>query len=335
MMGIAVALTLGVSARAQTDLGTAGAYNLFVTGNHSATNVDILGKVAVGGDATYTNFTIGSSQPTGSAVNTVVGGNYSNAGGTVNGSQIVGGNYSQSNPTVFGSIDANGNVTLGDGSVSGIIKHGGSADVKPYMESQLQTGTTALPINFVAEQAYLLNASQTWGALTGMAAIPEAGTNNYFLTGTDASLNIFTLSYSQLAASTTFQISAPSGSTVLVNVLGGNGTNFTLPNNGAISVSGTTLDKVLVNLPDATSINLAGSWNSSLLAPNATVTGTSGDFNGNLIARSLNGGGLELHDRLFTGHINGGGGNPIPEPGTCVLFAPGLLVLGAVLRRRK
>ena len=76
-----------------TDLGVADNYNAFVFNNYTGTNSDVEGALAVGNNASLTNFGVGGSLP--------------NSHGTVN-DLVVGNNLTYHNGEVF-----NGNVVFG------------------------------------------------------------------------------------------------------------------------------------------------------------------------------------------------------------------------------
>ncbi|MGL4791209.1 MAG: collagen-binding domain-containing protein, partial [Anaerotignaceae bacterium] len=62
-----------------TNFGVANAYNVFVIGNMTLSNTDAEGRVAIGGNATLTNYGVGSSitplPPYGTDASLVIGGN--------------------------------------------------------------------------------------------------------------------------------------------------------------------------------------------------------------------------------------------------------------------
>ena len=90
---------------------------------------------------------------------------------------------------------------------------------------------------------------------------------------------------------------------------------------------------MLFNFYQATSINFGGSFQGTVLAPEATVTGTgSGQLDGGLIALSFNGD-TEFHDYLFAGSNLAPYVPPVAEPTSFLLCGIALLVVG-LLRRR-
>src|SRR5205823_1898109 len=112
------------------------------------------------------------------------------------------------------------------------------------------------------------------------------------LTGTNPTLDVFTVAASQLASANGLQISAPAGATVLVNVSGTAGQVQYF----GMTVSGTDRQHVLFNFAAATTLTVAGiSVQGSVLAPRADVTFNNGNLEGTLVAKSVTGSG-EFHN---------------------------------------
>lgn len=344
----AVTLSLGLlsGAQAQT-LGAASGYNIFVFGDHSASNVDVYGKVAVGGNATYNNYQLNSKEGPNSGVNnnvtTVVGGNFQNSGSSANGSIVVGGNATWNSPTVYGNLSANGSVNVGSGgTVNGLVKYGTTFTGPSYYNKQ--QGTTTLPVDFAAAQADLTNASSYWSSLTAdVTADTQWGRFWVDLTGKAAGTYVVNITDADLASRNDFKFIGSSNTSLLINVIRTNGnTSLTMPNTGTTFNGGMSFSNVLYNVADAglATINLAGSFNGSLIAPLATVNATSGAFNGQIVTKTLNGGGLEFHSlnpnntnesTLYTGQLPR---RSVPEPGTVALLAFAVPAL-ALLRRKR
>lgn len=104
----------------------------------------------------------------------------------------------------------------------------------------------------------------------------------------------------------------------------------------------TFADRVIFNLPEATSVNMGwGGWG-TVLAPNATIFGT-GHWEGNAIVNEVafansgkpswkGGATLEIGYEPFKPY---GTVTPVPEPETYALMIAGLAAVGFVARRRK
>lgn len=286
---VASALAAAALTASAQSLGPASGYNYFVFGDVTLSNTDAEGRVAIGGDARFTNYGVASSLPSGS-------GGYS---------LVAGGDLTYQNGQVF-----QGSVIYGDTlSSSGFNVPNGSIVQGGY-------------IDFDAAQAELTALSRT---LSGFGA--TGTTTNYYgnlsFNGSDPSVNVFYLAGSTLDAANNFQVYAPAGSTVIINI---GGTSITWDN---MSVGLNSVDSyhVLYNFYEAESLTISGiGINGSILAPNAGVVFNNGQFNGTLVAGSLNGTG-EFHNVLFQGTL------PVPEPTSTTLIA----VTGAtlLLRRRR
>ncbi|OUP59108.1 hypothetical protein B5F15_06490 [Butyricicoccus pullicaecorum] len=272
------------------NFGSAGEYNVFVFGNLSLSNTDAEGRVAVGGNATLSNYGVGASilplPSSGSDASLVVNGDLDvSAGSNACGNTIVSPsstviNYTMSNP--------NGSLL------------------------------TATPIDFAEAERYLKCASIFWSGLVpnGTGTVVFGQLN---LTGIDETLNIFRfdstniygtgLALNQLNG---INIIAPADSTILITVDGPNILygSYQIFRNG-IAASRTDAHKILWNHPDAlTWSNSTTAIYGSVLAPFAAATTTFSQINGNIIFESFTGN-AESHNELFTGEL--------PEPTVCLL----------------
>ncbi|MDO9487225.1 MAG: choice-of-anchor A family protein [Sphingomonadaceae bacterium] len=334
-------------------LGIAGDYNEFVIGNSNRQYVDTHGKVAVGGNLQLNGVAIASQMPTGSTTNLVVGGNLTASNGTINGSTIVGGNVSYNNPTINGNLSAGGSVTFNPNS-GGSVNNGGTITygtsfIKPnWMNPPSVQGSVTQPIDFGAAAASLTALSQAQVGTNDLTATFQW--SQLFFTG-GAGLNVYGITEAMLeGANGGFNINAPSGATVIINVPG---QNLSLLNTGMNLTGGITLDRILWNFYEATSLTFAGSWNGSVLATQAAASANYGGMNGNLIVAALHGYGgpatassLETHTNFngqatyFSGEMRPVGSpdpdpDPVPEPGTLALFGLGAMLAGISRRRRK
>lgn len=272
-------------------LGAASDFNYFVFGDVTLSNTDAEGRVAIGGNGNFSNYGIGDKLPQGSSgYSLVVDGNLSYQGGQVfHGDVIYGGSLSANNFTV-----ANGSTSQGN------------------------------PIDFSAAKTELSSFSQSLGGLATNGNFQnEYGT--LIFTGTDATLNTFDVQASAINSAHGFQVNAPSGSTVVINV-GGKSVSW---NNMTIWINSVSQNNVLYNFYEAETIALSGiGINGSILAPNADVIFNNGQQNGTLVAKSLNGTG-EFHHHLFEGNLP----PAIPEPSTWISFIASCMLL--TLRRRR
>ena len=144
------------------NFGLANDYNVFVFGDLNLSNTDAEGRVAVGGNATLSNYGVGAGITPLPPANT-------------DPSFVVDGNVD-----VTGGSNASGNTVINPN--SNVINY-----TMGNPNGQLITGT---PIDFAAAERYLKCASVFWGALVpnGVGTVVFGQLN---LTGTDDVLNIF------------------------------------------------------------------------------------------------------------------------------------------------
>lgn len=254
------------------NLSEADNFNLLVWGNATLLNSDTEGRVAVGGNASFNSYSIGTHVPAGNPLGDVfvVGGNLNAGHGQVyNGSIYVGGTYSGPG---YSLNSAGGSVTS-----SGL-------------------GSGGLPFDFAAAQDALTAKSQTYGAAAANGT-SQLLWSTLTLTGTDTSLNIFNIDAAALNSASTLQLNVAAGSHVLINV---SGAAATFSNKGLF---GFDRDHTLFNFFEASSLSMSGiGIEGSILAPLADVSFISGQMNGQLIANSFAGapwGVGEMHDHPF------------------------------------
>jgi choice-of-anchor A domain-containing protein/RHS repeat-associated protein len=243
-------------------LGVAGGFSVFVFQNDTQSQTDADGRVAVGGNATFTSYKIGDDLP-------------NSAGGRDD--LIVGGNLSYNGGQVF-----NGNVVYGgSATLSGLtVPHG--------------TARQGQDVDFAAAQTYLTSRSAAWAAIPANGLI-DSHHGTLELDGDNEGLNVFAISGSQLAAAARLRVHAPDGSTVLINVSGAADVMRNL--DGALD--GIDTSHVLFNFYQATTLTLQGlDVPGSVLAPLASVTLNNGSVEGTLIARALSGNGKAENDPL-------------------------------------
>jgi choice-of-anchor A domain-containing protein len=268
-------------------IGPAADYNVFIVGNGGfiSQNTDTQGNLAVGGDANLSAYTVAAGvagvPQAPNPARLVVGGKLTAQNGGVGSNQA-------------GAIYA-GSTTLTSFTATG--------------------GTHAQTLMDFGAAATLYTSLSTY--LGGLAL--NGSTSNVSgltFTGTRQDLNVFMVSGSTLTNSNTVNISAPAGSTVLINVSGSSATQ----QNGMVFESGVGAANVLYNFYAATSVNLAGSKDpqGSILAPLAGVTGGYGQMNGQLIARSFSGN-IQFDNVSFQGNLPS-----VPLPAAAWLLLTGL-----------
>ncbi len=272
--GASATLTLNVTVDcnalnlATNDFGPANPYNLFVLKNLTQPSSDTEGKVAVGGNANLSGYSVGDKLP--------------NSNGTED-MLVVGGNLVYTSGRVY-----NGNVA-----------YGGLTNL-PVNSVSIEEGTLRhdnTVIDFAAATTYLEALS------TRLAGYSANGTTTFqwgtlSLSGGNPYLNVFTVNGSDLNTAHTVEINVPNGSTVLVNILG-----TTINWHGGLWVNGTTINSVLYNFPGAQNITISGiDVKGSFLAPFADLNFATGIITGQTIVKSMTGAG-QFNLSPFHGNI--------------------------------
>jgi len=299
---IGAALTFQVTDAGAAGLGVAQDFNGFVLGDAALTDATLLnsstaGRLAVGGNLVASSYGVNTANLPVPPPALIVGGNLTYTNGQVNGSAVVGGTASTTGVTFTGGI----------------------------------TTSSPVPVDFAAARSfYELNSTYLGGLAANGAVTSAFGTLT--LTGTNASLNIFTVDGSALASINSYIITAPVGSTVLINVSGAN----PILQNAGFTVNGVSQQAVLYNFFEAATLTTSSiGIRGSVLAPFADVFASNGDLFGTLIASTLQDRGtnqntLALRNFAFTGDDL----QLIPEPSsTGALLLVGLL--GSRLARRR
>lgn len=269
-------------------LGAATGYTEFVQTNGSRGS-ESEGAIAYGGNLAASGMTVGTHLSVAKTYPSLV------VNGTSNSFNLQAG--SAWTPGLTGSINYNG---------------GGS---------QLMSA----PINFTTAFADLTTKSATWGtvAANGSASVINTsgpnpagislGGNALYLKGTDATLNVFSVTPAMLSGNSAILIEVPVGSTALINV---SGTNPQIDGNmyfrngiggswnqAQDSATATQNSHTLWNFSAATSVSLntGSAFGGTILAPKASVNAANIGHNmGQVIAKSFTSN-RETHQALFTG----------------------------------
>jgi choice-of-anchor A domain-containing protein len=284
--------------------GTAGDYNGFILGDVNHPGGDSEGAVAVGGNATFSNYGVGFHLPAG----------YGAAGGF---GLVVGGNLNWTNGEVFhGQVHVGGTY-----SPSGVT----------IAEGPLFNPST--PIDFGAEGAYLQNLSSFWAGLTttgsksrvlwGPAGTWSTNGGALVLTGNSSTLNVFSVFGWEWQGTRQVNLNVPAGSSVIINVAGTTdtahlpwGAMFINLSGAGDSTAASDWQNVIWNFHELLTMDLSAiGFKGSLFAPLADITYSNGNVEGHLIANSLtNAGSAELHLYPFQGDVPVPTSEPEPLP---------------------
>lgn len=249
------------------DLGPATGFNLFVLQDLTQPSSDTQGKAAVGRNASLANYSVGDqlSYPFGAEDVLIVGNNLTYMSGHIYNGNVV---YGNSTNLPLNSVSITGGTLRQDN-----------------------------PVDFAAASVYLLNLSNQIGLLTanGTTTFEWGG---FTLTGTNPFLNVFTVSGSDMTNANSMAINVPNGSVVVVNVTG-----TSMSWHGGLTVSGTSIENVLYNFPDALNLNISGiDVRGSVLAPKASVNFPAGVINGQMICKNFTGSG-QMNNTMFIGSV--------------------------------
>jgi choice-of-anchor A domain-containing protein len=297
-------ISIGPASASAGLLSTPYDYNAFIFNTFTQSASDTQGRLAVGGAASLTNYEVGLTLGTVANSDTLlVGGNLTFNSGTVHHGNVR-----------YGGTASTSLLAVPDGS----LIHGGIAanffSTQKTAATTLSSGLNGLTVNGTTTNSF--------GQLT--------------LTGTNATLNVFHVSGTQLASATGFTVNAPAGSTVVINV---DGTTDQMVNFG-FTLHGVDQQHVVFNFPQATTLSLSAiGVTGSILAPNAALSFTNGVLNGDLVALSLTLNG-QINSAEFLGSsawsgMIGSQSIGTPEPGTFATAGLGLVAAAAFSRRRR
>ncbi len=245
------------------NFGAAQPFNLFVIDTLTQPSADTQGKLAVGGYADLTGYSVGDQLPLNSGDVLVVGNHLTYLVGRVYHGRAVYQNYITS--------------TMGFSADDGIVQ-----------DSVLDFPAAKLHLENLSAQ--LATLAQTDTNIVGNLAITLNGSQN--------DLNVFYLDGNLLWGKNQIEINAPANSTVLVNISGDSTRLF-----GGFFVNGTTKDKVLLNFYEAEKVVVSGiDVTASVLAPFATLDFAAGIITGQTMVRCMFGSG-QFNLSPFTGNL--------------------------------
>ncbi|MCF8242719.1 MAG: choice-of-anchor A family protein [Melioribacteraceae bacterium] len=249
------------------DFGAAADYNVFVFEDIVQPSSDTEGRMAIGRDASLANYSVGDQLDPSDAGNVLV---------------------------------VNENLTF----LSGRVYYGNCVvGETAYLEENLATvdGDTVVgsgvDIDFVEAQAHLETLSEQLSNYEDNMEMTFQD-SKISLFGSQPILNVYNLTGEFISSATDFEINAPNGSVVLINITG----DFA-DIAGGFNVFGTDTNNVLFNFYDVPDVSISEiSFLGSALAPKSDVIYTGGQHNGQIFAKSLTGTG-QFNYYPFIGNI--------------------------------
>ncbi|HWU33600.1 MAG TPA: choice-of-anchor A family protein [Methylovorus sp.] len=246
---------------------------------------------------------------------------------SIGGALAVGGNADISNSSISNSANnpyglvVGGNLTKSYGGVNGTTWVGGAVN-KPQWDYYNNYSSGAAPIDFTAAKTSFSTLSDKLAATasTGTVSYSYGSTGN--LTGTGSSVEFFSVNASDLTNISNWSFAnVLANATLIINV---SGSSASLTGGW----SGFSSYNVLFNFYDATTVNLSNiSFAASILATDATITGSGGSFSGTAIANSWSNS-LTVTNRAFSGfEMANPSVSTVPEPNALILLIMGILMI--------
>jgi choice-of-anchor A domain-containing protein len=312
-------------------LGLSAGLNLLAFDNFSVPSSDVEGRVAIGGNANISGYSINTKNGYNalySGTGLTVAGNLNFTSGNILGNTIVGGNLLSSSAGSFsGNLQVMGDIEAGNQWLNAkSIAYGGKATgLSTYQEStalKAPAGSIQLGIDFASERARTTDLSQTFDALANTGSVRNSW-GTLTLNANAADLAVFDISSAELAGNLSLE-GLTANTTVLINVHG-QSVDF-----GAHSYGNFASSRVLFNLPEAKQVTFGAYVNASFLAPLANFTTSGGTINGQVIVANWSGP-TQINDMVFRGSIAA-----VPEPETYAMMLAGLVAVSfaAKLRRK-
>jgi len=312
------------------DLGDAQGFNATIFGDLIVAGGDTEGRLAVGGNASFTQggYTVG-----GSAVGV------QNPSSSTRDDLVIGGNADRTGyiGVEYGNVKVGGNIT-GTGQFGVTL---GS------VQSNVPNFATSV-FDFAATESLIRSHSSYYSGLASNGTIQQVTPTLLRFIGTSPTQNVFHVTSAQWNGSgVAHEFFVPTGSELIINI---SGSSLSLTNAGMYFLEETAPDtyqrygdfsneaaafggKTVINAYEATTISSTSSgWQGMMIAPDAALTGSAGWINGqSFLGSADNSNGFEFHNFFTTVPP------VIPEPATLLMAG---ILLGTcstvqVIRKRR
>lgn len=237
------------------------------------------------------------------------------------------GDFSATGANVEGAIVAGGNLSYRNADLS----HASHSDVAGEVCLTDTSVSPVSPVWFAETGERLKRVSLTLSSVASTGSLTRQY-GGLYLTGTDSAVDVFDISSAQLADGGSVRLKGlHPGATVILNISGASVS--------ATSLIGFADYNVVYNFYQARHVNVSSvALYGTVLAPLATVTGSSASIDGKVIAGAWDAS-VQVNARHYFVATDVVGFNPassVPEPcGYAMLFAGlGLLILDAGRRKR-
>jgi choice-of-anchor A domain-containing protein len=239
--------------------GDSSPYSALAFESFTAQNSTAEGRIASGAATNLANYQIGTAL----------------AQGTQGASMVIGGALTFSSGRVHrGNIMVAGSITGVDPSIT-----------QAFLPSQQLIQTNVLPVAFGPELQRLFAETSRLNSLTVNGSTQVQGATLSLQGNGLDELQVFSATAAQFAATNRIDISGVTeAASVLINV---SGTSLSINHDmsGLVSLR----SRLLFNLPQVSTLTLAGTVEAAILAPRAATQGNAGQLFGNIVLSSWNG----------------------------------------------
>lgn len=255
----------------------------------------------------------------------------------VDGSALIGGNLTGVSNYTVQSVTAPGNIGLAvGGNVTGgpvSVNNGGNFRHTGSVSAIVNTnggGNSAVDATIPAQvSSALMQVASISSYLSGLSAngtLDGAGNMNAVPTNIGGTLvAVYNITQSQWSSLGQLNLNIGSAQSVIINVPTSGAINFVAPPNLIGGFSQANSNRILWNIPNATSISVNNTFNGALIAPNAALSILGGGINGTVVVDSIPQQSAEIRRFTYTGFV--------PTPGSASTLA--LAGLAAARRRRR